>query len=346
MRKLRWAAALIAPVLTVMALEAQWVGYAAYLAEGAPGALQAELPQQTIDLAVDPAQEALTLLAVGDIANCPEHPGLGSALPVTSELLGLASPFDPGAAPATKTVQLARSWPKAPILALGDLVYSSGKPVEFSECFDPLWGAERARTLPSPGNHEYKTQGAFGYFDYWAGRAGPDHLGYYAARDGNWLILSLNSEIDAGPGSAQARWLNEVLDGAPGSCVLAFYHKPAYSLAPRKGRENAVALFRRLEEAGATLVLNGHNHFYERTVPLAADGTADPAHGTIAFTVGTGGETSRELTPAPTTAAAVFGHLGLLRLELGEAQVRWWFEGAEGEGVLDAGSAPCNHRSS
>ncbi|NDV48891.1 MULTISPECIES: hypothetical protein [unclassified Salipiger] len=91
MRKLRWAAALIAPVLSVIALEGQWFGYAAYLAEGAPGALQSELPRQMIDLAVDPAQDALTLLAIGDIANCPEHTGLGSALPVASELHGLAS---------------------------------------------------------------------------------------------------------------------------------------------------------------------------------------------------------------------------------------------------------------
>lgn len=74
-----------------MGLEAQWFGYASYLAEGGPGALQAKLPRQMIDLAVDPAQEALTLLAIGDIANCPEHPALGSALPVASELLGLAS---------------------------------------------------------------------------------------------------------------------------------------------------------------------------------------------------------------------------------------------------------------
>ncbi|ANT60977.1 hypothetical protein AYJ57_11750 [Salipiger sp. CCB-MM3] len=352
MRKIGWVAALLLPMALVATLEGDWIGYAGFLLSGAnaaPAQQQASLQtlspqQQTIEKAVDPDTGALTLLAFGDIANCPERPGLASAVPVTADLIGLASPFDPTASLAADTVALARRSPDAPILALGDLVYSSGKPVEFEECFDPLWSGLHARTLPTPGNHEYNSPDAFGYFRYWGDRAGPGDRGYYAAREGNWLILSLNSEVSAAPNSEQAQWLDTTLKDAPEACILAFFHKPAYSLKRRHDRDSAVALFDRLASAGATLVLNGHNHFYERTVPLAPGGGADPENGTIGFTIGTGGEISAASAPKPTTAAAIFGHIGLLRLELGTNGVRWWYEDAPDGEVLDSGAAPCNPR--
>lgn len=88
----------------------------------------------------------------------------------------------------------------APILALGDIVYSSGSPREFSNCFEPIWGELNSRTLPASGNHEYPTPSAFAYYDYWGTQAGPDRRGYYAVEYNDWLILSLNSEVKAGPG--------------------------------------------------------------------------------------------------------------------------------------------------
>lgn len=349
MRKSAIFAAVIVPLLFIAAIESQWPAYAAYELGGAGTAAETgseATPQEVIGAAGAAHGDPLTLLAVGDIANCAETPGLASAFPVSGDLIGLASPFEPSTAPALPTVQLTGRWPEAPILALGDLVYSSGKPVEFSGCFDPLWKDNRDRTLPAPGNHEYNSPGAFGYYQYWGQRAGPDDRGYYATQHGNWLILSLNSEADASPGSPQALWLDETLAAFPDSCVLAFYHRPAYSLRERGGRGNAVALFKQLTEAGASLVLNGHNHFYERTVPLGADGAPDPEHGTVAFTVGTGGEASPELPRADTTAKALFGHLGVLRLDLRMNDFRWWFEDAESGLALDTGQAACNLRRS
>ncbi|WP_353471665.1 metallophosphoesterase [Salipiger sp. H15] len=340
-------AAVLVPLLVLAALESQWIGYAAYSLVGSAKAAGSESegpPQQTISDAMSRDGGNLTLLAVGDIANCPERPGFASAFPVAADLLGLPSAFEPSRAPAVATVRLARRWPDAPILALGDLVYSSGKPVEFSDCFDPLWKADRGRTLPTPGNHEYKTPDAFGYYQYWGERAGPGSRGYYAVHAGNWLILSLNSEVDASPGSAQALWLNKALAASPEACVLAFYHQPAHSLQHRSGNGNAIALFEQLQRAGTTLVLNGHNHIYERTLPLGTDGAPDPEHGTMAFTVGTGDEKSPEMPTLDTTAAAIFGHLGLLRLELGKGEFRWWFEDAESGSALDEGVGRCNAR--
>ncbi len=340
-------AALVAAALLVTAIEGQWFGYASFLLHGqdrpAWSGTESE-PQRILDAAYDGENERITLLAVGDIADCPERPNLAHVLPATASLLGLTSPFDTSHVPASRTAELADRWPDAPILALGDLVYNSGTTREFSDCFDKVWGQERPRILPTPGNHEYETPGAFGYYESWAGRAGQGSGGYYAAHVGNWLVLSLNSEIEAGAGSPQAQWLSGTLAERPEACVLAFYHRPAYSLQHRGGLDSATALFRTLQAAGATLVLNGHNHFYERSLPLAGDGAPDRSDGLLEFVVGTGGETSKVRPVAQTTASAVFGHLGLLRLELGADSYRWWFhDSATGE-VLDTGEGGCSQR--
>ena len=340
-------AAVLVPLLFIAVIESQWPAYAAYElgVTGTASATEgAATPQEVINRAPAGPGDALTLLAVGDIANCDEAPGLAAAFPVSADLFGIASAFEPATAPAVPTVRLTARWPDAPILALGDLVYSSGKPVEFSDCFDPIWKGNRGRTLPTPGNHEYNSPEAFGYYQYWGTRAGPDDRGFYAVHHGNWLILSLNSETEAGPGSPQAEWLAGTLAASPEACVLAFYHRPAHSLQARDGRENAVALFRRLEQAGASVVLNGHNHFYERTLPLGADGEPDMQNGTVALTVGTGGETSGALPVARTTARAIFAHPGVLRLDLREDAFGWSFLDAASGATLDAGQAPCNTR--
>lgn len=348
MKTVAWVlGALLTPVLAIAAIEEQWVGHAtSVLGSGTPRSTSAsgglKDPAEVVSAAFDQESGSLTLLAAGDIADCPQKGGLAGSFPETAHLLGLPSTYELTDVAASHTADLAQSWPGTPILALGDLVYRSGTPAEFAECYHPIWGGLRDRTLPAPGNHEYGSPAASGYFGYWSDRAGPDRRGYYSAAAGNWLILSLNSEAEAGPDSEQGRWLQETLERAPQTCVLAFYHRPAYSLRDRDGRENATRLFGQLQRSGATVVLNGHNHFYERTAPLAANGTVDDVGGTIAFTVGTGGQTSDEKPRLDTTEAAVFGAVGLLRLELAETGFRWWYHEAVSRKIADSGEAQCN----
>jgi hypothetical protein len=156
--------------------------------------------------------------------------------------------------------------------------------------------------------------------------------------------LSLNSEVDAAPGSEQAKWLGKTLTDSPDSCVLAFYHKPAHSLKVRSGAENAILLLRQLQQADAAVVLNGHNHFYKRTKPLDAEGRVSDATGTIDFTSGTGGEVRPPRDLAPETDSAVFDDSGLLRLELKSDGFAWWFHETGDAEVLDNGEAACNQR--
>ena len=334
-------AGILLALLVLAAVELQGVGYVVSKARALVAQMNGQTPQDIVRTGIL-TDGTTTLLAVGDIANCEERPGLADKLPNTMDLLGFASALDPTTARANETAALAEDWPEASILALGDTVYGKGRPVEFADCFEPVWGSLKPRILPTPGNHEYGTPGAFGYYDYFGTQAGPGRRGWYATRVPGWLILSLNSEVDASPGSPQSTWLQARLDEAGDACILAFYHKPAHSLAERDGRTDAVSLFRQLQQGGATLVLNGHNHFYERTVPLDGAGRLAPGIGTVAFTVGTGGRISEVRPKIETTEAAVFGRTGLLQLVLRNGTYSWAHIDALTRDVLDEGSRPCN----
>ena len=336
----RLAASAVVVALGIAALELGGLGYVGSKVRAFAGVPNGTAPQAILDRGIA-ANGTTALLAAGDIVKCEERPGLKDLLPATAELLGLRSALDPTTASAMETAELAQTFPDIPILALGDTVYSRGSPAEFAHCFEPVWGNLKPRILPTPGNHEYRMPGAFGYYDYFGAQAGPDRKGWYALRAPGWLILSLNSEADAAPGSLQGEWLAGQLSGAEGACVLAFYHKPAHSLADRDKRENAVELFRQLQKGGAALVLNGHNHFYERTAPLDGQGRPVGEKGTVAFTVGTGGRTRDPLPFVAATRTATFGMTGLLKLALGKRHYEWSFISARTKRTLDQGSARC-----
>jgi len=240
-----------------------------------------------------------------------------------------------------ETTAILEQYPETAVLALGDLVYRRGEAVGFEDCYDPYWGAAWTRTWPTPGNHEYQSPFAYAYYDYWQDRAGPDRNGYYALKAGNWLILSLNSEIDASPGSAQAEWVKEVLAAHTDSCTAAYFHKPAYSSVARSRTDDARALFRLVAEAGVRFVLHGHNHFYERTVPLNADGkpTKD---GTIAFVVGAGGKSTRgNIEPAAFSERLIAGTTGMLKLTFKDKAASWTYLTGSGSTETDSGTVQC-----
>jgi acid phosphatase type 7 len=345
--------AAIAALLLVAAMEYQLFSYAASVFRhefrAMTGATTSETgPSEILAAHLGDDRMRLRFLAAGDIARCARTDLPGRLLPATSEQLGLRGTMVPKNSDPASSAKLAALWPGLPVLAIGDLVYRRGTPGEFSECYDVAWGRLRDRILPAPGNHEYGSPGAFGYFDYWGAQAGPDRRGYYALHWRNWLMLSLNSEVEAGPGSPQSLWLAQELENAPGACVMAFFHKPAHSLqGPRRHMKNGEMLFAQVQKAGGSFVLNGHNHFYERTLPLDSTGTIDPQRGTIGFTVGTGGiesPTSPQAALPAETAAAIFGTIGLLRMELSDEGFAWWFHRASDAEVMDQGQAPCLRR--
>ena len=209
-----------------------------------------------------------------------------------------------------------------------------------------------------PGNHEYSTPGAAGYFDYFngpgvlQGRAG-DRVrgGYYSFEIGAWHVVALNSNCNDVPGgcgfgSPQQQWLAADLAGHTRPCTLAFWHHPLFSsLAGEEGRgsKQTIALWQTLYDAGADLVLSGHQHFYERLQSQDANGTLDSARGIRSFVVGTGGKAldDRDFTD-PNSVVFHDTSFGILELTLHPRHYDWRYHATNGDPFTDVGSAVCH----
>ena len=257
------------------------------------------------------------LIAVGDIASC-------------------ASQGDEATAALVDGIQ-------GTIIIAGDIAYESATAEEFADCYDPSWGRHRSRTRPAPGNHEYATPNAAPYYAYFGVSAGPPGLGYYSFDLGAWHIVSLNSNVDAGAGSAQEKWLRADLAANTAHCTLGYWHYPVFSSGVHGNIAVMKDILRALYEFNADVVITGHDHDYERFAPQTVDAVADPARGIREFVVGTGG---RSLTPIllaePNSERRYFGGYGVLRLELDAQGYSWEFVPVAAAVSVDSGSGLCH----
>ena len=262
-------------------------------------------------------------VGAGDIANCDIAGGSGAA--ITARLLDRI--------PGT-------------VFTVGDHAYPSGAAKQFQDCYDPSWGRHKARTRPSPGNHDYLTANAKPYFDYFGESAGPERRGYYSYALGTWHIVSLNSAIAAGRRSPQVEWLRKDFTDHPAACTLAYWHSPVFSSGPH-GREAQATghmreVWRVLYEFGADVVVNGHDHVYERFAPQDPKGKPDPTKGIRQFVVGTGGAGLYNLRQVRRNSEARGARsYGVLKLTLGATDYAWEFVVGAGEQFQDSGTAAC-----
>jgi acid phosphatase type 7 len=224
------------------------------------------------------------------------------------------------------------------VFALGDNVYVDGTPEDFANCYHPTWGRHKDRTMPVPGNHEYFTPGATGYFGYFA-----DIPPFYAYDLGTWRIYALNSEIDVSPTSEQVRWLQTDLDANPRHCVLAYWHKPLWSSRYEDGKDSKFeALWRIFHDAGAELIVNGHIHNYERFAEMDASGAAI-SPGLRQIVVGTGGVNhDGYVTKLSTSEVRDASTYGVLKLTLSSGSYSWEFVPVEGTSFTDSGTGNCH----
>lgn len=232
------------------------------------------------------------------------------------------------------------------VLALGDIQYEVGAVDAFEASYDASWGRVKSVTRPVPGNHEYHTAGAAGYFEYFGAGAGDPTKGYYSYELGNWHVVALNSNCEAiggcDAGSAQERWLRADLAAHPSRCTLAYWHHPRYSSGRHGSDSSYVAFWQALVDADADLVLVGHDHDYERFAPQDARGRRDLERGIREFVVGTGGKNLRPFTRvSPNSEARDATSLGVLELTLGADAYEWRFRAAVGS-FTDSGSASCH----
>ncbi len=235
------------------------------------------------------------------------------------------------------------------VFAVGDLAYPDGSDENFAKCYNPTWGRFKDRTRPAPGNHEYHSDGASGYNHYFGAVAGDPKKGYYSYDLGAWHMIALNSECaDVGgcdASSAQGQWLKQDLAQHPTVCTLAYFHKPLFSSGGKHGNDASMKpLWDALYHAGADIVINGHDHNYERFAPQDPSGKADPDHGIREFVVGSGGKNSHRSMGSPQSQSEVRNGdtFGVLKLTLHAASYDWEFVPEAGKKFTDTGAGKCH----
>ena len=229
------------------------------------------------------------------------------------------------------------------IFTVGDNVYESGTARQFRDCYDPTWGRHLARTRPSPGNHDYKTAGASGYYAYFGSNAGAAGVGYYSYDVGGWHVLSLNSTVPSSAGTPQYEWLRADLDANKTACAVAYWHHPVFSSGEHGNDSTMRSVLRLLYERGVEVVVNGHDHDYERFGLQNPDGRPDPDRGFRQFIVGTGGKGIDPFVRIQSNSEVrgETGAFGVLKLTLRQAGYDWEFIPVAGATFRDAGSGVC-----
>jgi hypothetical protein len=311
-----------------------------------------------IPAAGDPA----VLAGAGDIAAC--YPG------ADVRAFRLPGPDHP----AAQTARLLDGMPGATVMAVGDNAYEFGSLFDYLFCYHPTWGRHIARTRPATGNHEYLTPGAAGYFAYFGRRSAPP-LGYYSYSLGSWHVVVLNSTPqvyacwppetneqlpglpsnpvpplvgpDAGRAClgdvAQQLWLAQDLATHAGSvCTAVYFHHPRFSSGLHGNHYQMQKIWDLMYANGVDLVIDGHDHLYERFAPQDPDGNPDADHGIRQLTVGTGGADFYSVKDRqPNSEVVITGVHGVVALALGEGQYSWAFESVD-RSILDSGSGACH----
>jgi len=261
------------------------------------------------------------LVGAGDIADCTDLSGAEATAKLLEQIPGT-------------------------VMAVGDLAYPDGSKKNFA-CYDKTWGRVKTRTRPAPGNHEFHVAGARPYFDYFGAAAGPKG-GYYSYELGTWHIVVLNSECkDIGgcdAGSREVRWLRADLAAHPAACTLAYWHKPLFSSGSAHGNDPEMKpLWQALYDANAEVVVNGHDHNYERFAPQDPEGRSDATRGIREFVVGTGGKNHRPMALSkPNSESQNADTFGVLKLTLRAGAYDWQFIPEAGKSFTDSGTAKCH----
>ena len=264
------------------------------------------------------------LVGAGDIASCDDLAGAEATAKLIDKIPGT-------------------------VFAAGDLAYPDGSYEQFAKCYAPTWGRFKDRTRPTPGNHEYHKGGASAYTRYFGVAAGDSDKAYYSYELGAWHIVVLNSECAEVGGceasSPQGQWLKQDLAQHPAGCTLAYFHKPLFSSGSKHGNDPVMKpLWDVLFHAGADVVINGHDHDYERFAPQDPEGHADTTHGIREFVVGSGGKNSHRAMGEvkPNSEVRNGDTFGVLKLTLHANGYDWEFVPEAGKTFTDSGSGACH----
>jgi 3',5'-cyclic AMP phosphodiesterase CpdA len=269
---------------------------------------------------------SVTVFAAGDIADCRT---MSAATGDAAHTAAMIAPMIKGD-------------PQARVLTLGDSTYPNGTLAEFTDCYAPTWGQFKDRTHPAPGNVEYVTPQAAGYFDYFGKAAGPDRRGYYRVKLGDWQVYSLSSSLDPQQHAAQLAWLKTELAAHPAACSMAYWHHPLL-VAGKWGSLRMGDVWQALQAARVDVVLTGHAHLYARFAPQDSTARVDTANGITQFVVGTGGAELFSLDDRmPNVLFTRADHFGVLKLKLHADRYEWDFLSLDPAAPHDSGTLACH----
>lgn len=266
-------------------------------------------------LLAGPAATAATITAAGDIA---PHGSPGASIDTAK----LISNLNPNA-----------------VLPLGDNQYDVGAYTEYLASYNQSWGLFKPVTHPVPGNHEWDDPAGpeAGYKKYFGAAAQPHGTTYYSYNLGGWHLIALDSELSVSTGSAEYNWLQNDLANDGHQCELAYWHEPRFG---HNDDGSKAPLWNLLFADDATVVLNGHEHNYQRYAPMTPTGVSSNA-GIREFVVGTGGKSHSALGSYHSNLQALDEtHYGVLYMSLRSTSYIWKFI-ATGGAVIDHGSTVC-----
>ena len=180
---------------------------------------------------------------------------------------------------ARDVATLVHGWDPAYVVTTGDNNYERGTAACFDInvaglygryiAFSPRYrgafvgrGSAQQRFFPSLGNHDWDTPGARPYLD---ALALPNNGRYYTVRQGPVALFIVDSDRREPDGitaeSTQGRWLRQALAESDAPHRLVVFHHPPFSVGPHGSNRNMRWPF---AAWGATAVMSGHNHDYER----------------------------------------------------------------------------------
>jgi hypothetical protein len=267
------------------------------------------------------SRESVVLIGAGDIADC-SLPGARQTSDLLVEQPGL-------------------------VFTAGDNAYPDGSSANFDDCYAPTWGRVKDRTiLPAAGNHDWLTDRAAGYLGYFGTTAAPNGTTWYSRDLGAWHVIVLDSNCEkvggCGAGSPQGEWLARDLATSQARCTVAIWHHPRFTSGEHGNDPTVAPFWDQLHAARAELVINGHDHDYERFAPQDPAGNVERPGGLREIVIGTGGTELRSFhAQAANSEFRVAGTWGVLRLTLHPFNYEWEFLPAGGTTFADAGSTPC-----
>jgi hypothetical protein len=293
-------------------------------------------------LVVETASSSTTATTGSPPATTSTTPTTTTAPPSGDPVVAVAGDIASDAAGDTATAGLLDSLQPTAVLTSGDNAYPNGSSSDYTSYYGPTWGRFKSVTYPTPGNHEYLTSGAAGYFGYFGSRAGPSGKGFYSYNLGTWHLIALNSEIAHSATSEQVTWLKNDLAASSAKCVLAYWHKPRFTAGNYSDLSSFQPFWDALYAANADVVINGHDHNYQRYAPMTPSGARDSVRGIREFVVGTGGKSHYALRADSRREAADSTSFGVLKLTLRAGSYEWRFIAEAGRTFTDSGSTACH----